>query len=107
MSFGKVLWKSIDGREFIIDTNKLKIETVEQLQEHISDLRKQYGYEEPKFGAGNDIITHAQVFDQSLIKKFEKYGGTMKTEELPEDLKKEVEKRTIEALCKPDPKNMN
>ena len=67
MSFGKVLWKSIDGREFIIDTNKLKIETVEQLQEHISDLRKQYGYEEPKFGAGNDIITHAQVFDQSIF----------------------------------------
>ena len=102
-----VLWKSIDGREFYIDTNKLKIETVEELQGHISSLRKKHGYEEPKFGNGNDIMTHAQVFDPSLVKKFEKYGGTVKSEDLPENLKNEIEKLTLEALAKPDPKKVN
>lgn len=107
MSFGIVLQKAIDGREFYIDTNKLKIETVEKLQKYISDLRKQHGYEEPKFGNGNDIITHAQVFDPSLIKKFEKYEGTIKSEDLSKELKNEIEKRTIESLEKPDPKRAN
>ena len=107
MSFGTVLWKAIDGREFYIDTNKLKIDTVEQLQKHISDLRKQHGYEEPKFGNGNNIITHAQVFNSTLIKKFEKYGGTIKTEDLSDGLKENIEKAITEVLQKPDPKKVN
>ena len=107
MSFGVVLFKAIDGREFLIDTNKLKIGTVDELQKYISEIRKKHGYEEPKFGNGNDIIAHAQVFDPALVRKFEKYGGALKSDDMPENLKDELEKRTLEALGKPDPKKAN
>ena len=107
MSLGKVLWKAIDGKEFVIDTKKLGIETVEQLQSHITVLRKQHGYEQPDFGGKNDIMTHAITFNSKVQKKFEKYSGTIESENLPENLRDSVVERAIEALKKPDPKKLD
>lgn len=106
MKLGKVLWKAVDGREFVIDTNALGITTVEALYAHIAELRKQHGYEQPDLSK-NNMISHAYVNDSELEKELMKHKGTVDARELPEDLRNDMEKNSLEALSKPDPKKLD
>ena len=106
MKLGKVLWKAIDGREFIIDTNALGISTVEALYVHIAELRKTHGYEEPDL-LKNNMISHAHINNPELEEEFMKHKGTVDVKELPDDLQADMKKLSAKALSKPDPKKLD
>jgi hypothetical protein len=106
MGLGKVLWKAIDGREFIIDTNKLKINSIEELNNHIAELRKEHGYEQPDLNK-NNMVSHAFAMTPEVEQKLKKHKGVIDIKDLPEDLKKDLEKELIEAFNKPDPKKLD
>lgn len=106
MALGRVLWKAIDGREFIIDTRKLGIDTVEQLQEHIAKLREENGYEQPDL-LKNHTVSHFQPMNASAERIIRKHKAVIDTADLPDDLRKEMEETYQEALNRPDPKTLN
>lgn len=87
-------WKAVDGRVFEIDTIENNIENMEQLQEHIAELRKKHGYDEPTF-------MHVDA------KPGYDVGTTVDVEELPDDLKEKVKQVISEGLNKPDPNKLN
>lgn len=89
----RVMWKASDGREFIIDTEKLNLHTQEQLLEHIAGLRKEHGYEEPTF-------MHLSGPQAHKLKSID-------TSELPDDIRDKVNDVIKEGLNRPDPKTMN
>ena len=90
----RVLWKAVDGREFVIDTDKEGLKTQEDLMNHIAKLRREHGYEDP-------------TFVQAITQPGVEFENAIDSRDLPEDLRKQVEEAALEALEKPDPKKMN
>lgn len=90
----KILWKAVDGREFVIDTIKEGLNTQEEIMEHIAKLRKKHGYDDP-------TLMHA------VTKPGLNWENTIDANELPDDLRKQIEESAREALERPDPKKMN
>lgn len=89
----RVMWKAVDGREFLIDTEELKLNTQEELLQHIAELRKKHGYEEPTFMHLSGPQAHKL--------------DSIDTSELPDDLREKVSSVIKEGLERPDPKTMN
>ena len=87
-----VLWKAIDGREFIIDTLALGIKNQEQLLAHVDKLRQEIGCEKPDF-----------VHVAGDIGAFE----GVNTDDLPENERKLVVEAIANSIQKPDPKKQN
>ena len=92
----RIMWKAVDGREFIIDTEVEKLNTQEELVKHIAGLRKKYGYEEPTFMSLSGPRAHE--LDGA---------GTLDINELPEHLRQKVNEVIKEGLERPDPKKVN
>ena len=88
----RILWKALDGREVIIDTNELGLKNMEEVYAYIAELRKKYNIGEP-----NVMTIVGQVEDPHAIK----------VEQLPDHLQEQVKKSAQEAWEKPDPKKMN
>lgn len=86
-----VLWKAIDGREFIIEAD-----TLEEVYEAIAELRKQYNIATP------DCMTAAGDVDQ-----FPDSHTAIRAEELSEDIQEALKEQFEESLAKPDPKKLN
>jgi hypothetical protein len=89
-----VLWKASDGREFRIEVKKLGLKSMEEVYDHIAELRKKHGYETPTF-------VHA------VAKPGIDLGPSTDVSELPDHLREEVEKTIKEGWEQPDPKKMN
>lgn len=93
-----VLWKAADGKEFIIDTDKEGIDTMEGLYEHIAMLREKHGYMKP----------HAMSVVPLQKGTLDRYDfGGVDTSELPDYLRKAVEDKVKEDISKPDPRKLN
>ena len=93
MSFPRrVLWKAENGREFVINTKKEGLTTMEALHEHIDGLRKKHGCKTPDF----IHVASKPGYDD---------GSNVHFDDLPEHLKEGV----AEAISnvKPDPKTLN
>ncbi len=88
----RVMWKSLDGREFLIDTHKLGIKNQEQLLAHIDKLRQEIGCAKPDF-----------VHVMGDIAAFK----GINTNDLPENERKMVMEAFTTSLQKPDPKKQN
>jgi hypothetical protein len=89
----RVMWKAVDGREFIIDTEVEKLNTQEDLINHIAGLRKKHGYEEPTFMSLSGPRAHEL--------------DSLHTDDLPEHLRQKVVDTIKEGLDRPDPKKAN
>jgi len=90
----RILWKAYDGREFIIEPHKLKLNSMEEVYVHINELRKKHGYEDPTF---MHVVAPPEL----------DVGKTTDTSELPDKLRAEVENVIKEGLGRPDPKKQN
>lgn len=90
----RILWKAVDGREFIIEPNKLGLKSMNEVYAHIADLRKKHGYNEPTF-------MHAAAAPNIDV------GDAIDVDELPGELREEVKKVIVEGMNKPDPKKLN
>ncbi len=88
----RILWKALDGREVIIDTEELGLKNMEEVYAYVAELRKKYNTGEP-----NVVTVVGNVEDPNAIK----------VEQLPDHLQHEVHKAFQESITKPDPKKMN
>lgn len=89
----RILWKALDGREFIIDTNELGLKSMEEVYDYVAELREKYNTGKP------DVMLAAGDVPKD--------ASTVESEQLPEHLRSELDKSFKEALAKPDPKKMN
>lgn len=90
----KIVWKAADGREFLVDTSDC--ETMEDVQEKVSQLRREHGYEEPTFMS-------VQVNDPTVDLGPYMHEDDIKDPELREKIKAAIR----EGMNKPDPKKLN
>ena len=89
----RILWKALDGREFIIDCEKLNLKDMEQVYAHIAELRELHNTGEPTFmSAAGDVPND---------------GSTVDINSLSPDIQEKVKETIAEASQKPDPKKMN
>lgn len=77
----KVLWKAVDGKEFVIDTEELKLGTMQELHDHIDMLRQEYGYDKPTFlhaeavGPGRTLADYGvEAVDVSALPEYLRDG---------------------------------
>lgn len=89
----RILWKALNGQEFIIDTNELGLNSMEEVYEYVAELRKKHNTGEPDvMMAAGDVPKDSSAIDSS---------------ELPENVRNEMNRSMKEALAKPDPKKLN
>lgn len=88
----KILWKALNGREFIIDTELLGLKTMEDVYKVIDGLRKEHNTGEPTFMTAVGDIPKKDTIDINS---------------LPADLQEKAKEAMKEAWEQPDPKKMN
>jgi len=76
----RALWIAADGKQFVVEGNTLK-----DVQEKISELRKEHNYEEPDFST---IEVNDPAIDVSGITHLDDISDTKLREQLKETIKK-------------------